>query len=186
VGSKACAASCLICATEEMRVSDTGVSDAAARVVYQRVWRAVNDESLVSKVMIEITKHRLEATIIENLSITAPLSHSPGFTKPYTDYLADVRQFPREARPGPNAFAPDDFEHFARMMLVVALIPSQLTHWVLARKFNGNYWVMNPDGGSNTRMDDLVTWMNSMPNPFAPRKIGGVPYIFTGIAVRAA
>lgn len=183
VGQKACGASCILCAANELGVRNGPISDQDADATWQRIWKGPQDESLISRVASELARLRLTAVVIQDKSKTNGLRSGQlrsVFEPAYQDFKADVKNVVTwDKRPGPNAFHDSDFDSFARLMLVVAL-QSGLTHWVLARRYNGATHVMNPDGGTNTAEQNLVNWMNGAP---VFRQIGNVNYIFTGIAL---
>jgi hypothetical protein len=55
-----------------------------------------------------------------------------------------------------------------------------LTHFVLARRDGGHYWMMNPDGADDEQHDDIFpNYINS----FNSKLIGGVNYVYAGICV---
>ncbi|MCX9156824.1 hypothetical protein OPU71_11870 [Niveibacterium sp. 24ML] len=58
------------------------------------------------------------------------------------------------------------------------------SHYLLAHMKGGDVWVMNPDGGSDTRQPDLFAWVNGPPASIAT--IGGVKHIFSGIFVQVS
>jgi hypothetical protein len=65
-------------------------------------------------------------------------------------------------------------------MLASIIASNGLMHFILARKDGPDYYVMNPDGGKDEKHNDLFTnYINSL----NPKTIGGVNYIFTGVAV---
>ncbi|BCH24442.1 hypothetical protein MesoLjLc_41070 [Mesorhizobium sp. L-8-10] len=183
VGQKACGASCILCAANELGVRNGPITDPDAAAMWQRIWKGPQDESLISRVASELARLRLTAVIIQDKSKTSSLRQgqlSSVFEPAYQAFKADVKNVVTwDKRPGPNAFLDSDFDSFARVMLVVSLA-NGLTHWVLARRYNGAIQVMNPDGGTDTVEQNLVNWMNGPP---VPRTIGNVDYVFTGIAL---
>jgi len=76
---------------------------------------------------------------------------------------------------------PGHFANNARILLVVIIADTGLTHYLLARQEEGEIWVMNPDGGNDTQQPDLFAWANGPAGGKA--KTGGTYYIFTGIFV---
>jgi hypothetical protein len=74
-----------------------------------------------------------------------------------------------------------DFDDDARVMLVCIIADgTNRTHYLLARRDAGNYYVMNPDGGVDTLDNNLFTFVSTFGGV---RNYGGVPYIYTGIAL---
>ncbi|MBR0672298.1 hypothetical protein [Neoroseomonas soli] len=184
-GDKACGASCILCSAAEFGTYAGQPNDSDAKDVYQRIWRGQNDESEVSKIVgILSGDFKLKAALIEDRSKTGKSglrALSSDFDNAYLAYKSDVQGLPRDRRAATDPFTEADFDGDARLMLVVVL-PNGLTHWVLARRWNGSISVMNPDGGSEDTLPGLVAWMNA---PFGTTQtIGAVDYNFAGIVLR--
>ncbi|MBR0679832.1 hypothetical protein GXW74_04990 [Roseomonas eburnea] len=184
-GDKACGASCILCTAAEFGTYAGQPNDSDAKDVYQRIWRGQNDESEVSKIVAILSSDfNLKASIIEDRAKTGKAglrAHSPDFEVAYAGYKADIQGLPREKRDVADPFKESDFDGDARLMLVVVL-PSGLTHWVLARRWNGSFSVMNPDGGTEDTLPGIVAWMNA---PFGTtQQVGTVTYNFAGIVLR--
>ncbi len=80
----------------------------------------------------------------------------------------------------PRALTPADFDSGIRAMLISIIMDgSGATHFVLARKDGGHYFVMNPDGASDEQDDNLFDYINS----FTVKTYGTVDYLYTGICV---
>ncbi|MBX9699695.1 MAG: hypothetical protein K2X74_09670 [Acetobacteraceae bacterium] len=197
IGPKACGASCIMCAAQELGTLVDPFSDTTADAIYRRIEKAPNDESLVSKVAAELGTLGLKTELIEDADLTAkqgglrdngvtgPLA--AGFGSAYADFKSDVKgKLTWTKRRRPNAFTAADFDGEARVMLVVGIATGQnqgKTHWVMARKDGqGQIMIMNPDGGTDSLDPGLLHWMNGP--PAQPLKIGNVLYIFTGLALR--
>src|SRR5262249_37417975 len=152
--------------------------------IYRNIQKGMNDESLISKMVAELRKHGLNAQLIEDVDRTGIFKGQPAFSTPYNDYRTDVTnaRLVIETRKSPDPFSADDFRESARIMLVVIILGQDLTHWVLARREGGKFYVMNPDPGTNVEMVDLLAWMNG--SPLDVKDVCGVKYLFAGIILR--
>lgn len=74
------------------------------------------------------------------------------------------------------------FNNDAHVILVAIIKDTGLTHYVLARKDKGDIWVMNPDGGTDTKQPNLIKWATGAVGEVA--KIGNLNYIFSGVYLR--
>ncbi|MGB0682964.1 MAG: hypothetical protein ACPGOV_09660 [Magnetovibrionaceae bacterium] len=75
-----------------------------------------------------------------------------------------------------RALAASDLQGGARALLVCIIAGTALMHYVLARHDGGSLWIMNPDGGTDSQVG-----LHSLAQ--VPVTIGGVGYIYTGIAI---
>jgi hypothetical protein len=135
-----------------------------------------------------LREYGLQMTVIQDKGRTTALKASVAtMYKAYKSGLKDIG-LGRALRP----FDLNDFADNARLFLIVGFTPSGLKlRTVLARLDGGTYYVMNPDGGTDTAYTgtDLSSFLNApimktptMPNPL-PFAGLGKDYIYTGIAV---
>jgi hypothetical protein len=129
-------------------------------------------------------------TVIQDKGRTTALKASVAtMYKAYTSGLKDIG-LGRALRP----FDLNDFADNARLFLIVGFFTSTglKLHTVLARLDGSTYYVMNPDGGTDTAYTgtDLTSFLNApimktlvTPNPL-PFAGPGKNYIYSGIAVR--
>ena len=180
---KSCGASSIMCAVKELCLP-MNWDDGNATRIYRNIQKGIGDESLISKMVVELKKHGLKTQIFEDEDHTGIFKQLPAFTTPYNDYRNDVSNasLTIDARKSPDAFKADDFKESARLFLCVIIAAENLTHWVLARREGAKYYVMNPDPGLNAEMPDLLAWMNG--SPIDVKKVCGVDYMFSGIVLR--
>jgi hypothetical protein len=180
---KSCGASAIMCTVKEFSLP-MNWDDANADRIYRNIQKGIHDESLMSKMVAELKKHGLKVQLIEDEDRTGVFKSLPAFSGPYSDYRSDVASaaLTIETRKSPDPFKADDFKDSARILLVVIIVGQNLTHWVLARREGGKYYVMNPDPGKNAEMPDLLTWMNGAATDV--KDVCGVKYMFAGIILR--
>lgn len=180
---KSCGASSIMCAVKEFSLP-MNWDDGNATRIYRNIQKGIGDESLISKMVVELNKHGLKAQVIEDEDRTGVFKGMPAFTVPYSDYRNDVSKasLTIDVRKSLNPFKADDFKDSARIFLCVIIVGQDLTHWVLARREGGKFYVMNPDPGLNAEMPDLLTWMTG--SPVDVKDVCGVKYLFSGIVLR--
>jgi hypothetical protein len=128
-----------------------------------------------------LCSYGLQTELHQNRTITGGLKQAAA--KDYAEYKQGVQryQIPRGAALNlSTAFAKD-----ARVFLIVGfMVGNDLkTHTILLRRDQGNIWVMNPDGGSDTQYSDsqVLGFISGQTTPvtFACRS-----YLCAGIAYR--
>ncbi len=177
---KSCGGACAAVVLAELGLA--GVADHTLEMqIYNLAQRGVDQESAPSRIANHLSSRGLRVWIMESPATTlALLVGSRGaLLGPWSEYCAEIWRdwawrYWRGLKPG-------DFDDNARAMLVCIIADgSNLTHFILARRDAGHYWVMNPDGGSDTQDDDLFTFLNTIGHQ---RRYGGVPYVYTGICI---
>jgi hypothetical protein len=119
--------------------------------VYQQIWMSPNGDSLPHRVAQFLAQHRCPVTVIEDRNRVNALVPAVGGTAPA------MLGFFRGGMAGENWCTMEDralnltsdFNNFARIMLVCVIAGMNgATHYILARREAGHYWLMNPDGGA--------------------------------------
>ena len=183
---KSCGAACLMSCLAELAGHSFPVGAQIEEMkIHRQIWERRADVSIASKVAAFLYAHRLRLELIEDKDKTDIIrACSAPFDLTYRRYKIDVRgtAVARFRRRGGNAFTVADFDDDARLMFIALAVGSAHTHWLLARRDGGDFWVMDPDGGSDSRITNLLTWMNGAWTTM--QTIGGANYLFTGTVLR--
>jgi hypothetical protein len=183
---KSCGAACIMSCLAELAGHSFAVgANVEEMKIHRQIWERRADVSLASKVAAYLYAHKLRLQLIEDKDRTDVIrASSAAFDLIYRTYKIDVRgsAVARFRRRGGNAFTAADFDDDARLMFLAMVVGSTGTHWLLARRDGGDFWVMNPDGGSDSRITNLLTWMNGAWTTM--QTIGGANYLFSGTALR--
>jgi hypothetical protein len=152
--------------------------------IYKRIWKEEGDESNIAKIAkYTYSKWGREAYVCENRYITSALKQDKQFAKEHTAFLGDM-QAGGVTTFSQTGMVEDMFKDGARVMLAVAFYNSKKKiklHFLLARKENGQIWVMNPDGGLDRAVSNFSSWVNRPESIYKdPKK---TEYIFTGVYV---
>lgn len=183
---KSCGAACIMSCLAELSGHSFALgANVREMKIHRQIWERRADVSLASKVAAYFYAHKLRLQLIEDKDRTDVIrASSAAFDLVYRTYKIDVRgsAVARFRRRGGNAFTAADFDHDARLMFIAMVVGSTGTHWLLARRDGGDFWVMNPDGGSDSRITNLLTWMNGAWTTM--QTIGGANYLFSGTVLR--
>jgi hypothetical protein len=183
---KSCGAVCIMSCVDELAGHGFAIgANVDEMKIHRQIWERRADVSLASKVAAYLQTHKLNLELIEDKDKTDLIrASSAPFDLVYRRYKIDVRgsAVVRFRRRGGNAFTATDFDNDARLMFMAILVGATGTHWLLARRDAGDFWVMNPDGGSDSRITNLLTWMNGAWTTM--QSIGGVNYLFSGTVLR--
>jgi hypothetical protein len=183
---KSCGAACLVSCVAELAGQSIAVgANTQEMKIHQQIWERRNDVSLASKVAAYLQAHKLNLELIEDKDKTDAIrASSPPFDLTYRRYKIDVRgtAVTRFRRRGGNAFTTVDFDGDARLMFIGILPGSTGMQWLLGRRDAGDLWVMNPDGGSENRITNLLSWMTDTSPTI--QTIGSASYLFSGIVLR--
>lgn len=183
---KSCGAACIMSCLAELAGHNVAAgAQVQEMTIHRQIWESRADVSLASKVAAYLYAHNLRLQLIEDKDRTDLIrASSAAFDLVYRKYKIDVRgsAVARFRRRGGNAFTAADFDDDARLMFIAIFAGSPGTHWLLARRDGGDFWVMNPDGGSDSRITNLLTWMNGAWTTM--QTIGGANYLFSGTVLR--
>jgi hypothetical protein len=183
---KSCGAACIMSCLAELSGHSFAVGATIEEMkIHRQIWERRTDVSLASKTAAFLYTHKLRLQLIEDKDRTDAIrASSSAFDLVYRKYKIDVRgsAVARFRRRGANAFTAADFDDDARLMFIAMLVGSTGTHWLLARRDGGDFWVMNPDGGSDSRITNLLTWMNGAWTTM--QTIGAASYLFSGTVLR--
>jgi hypothetical protein len=183
---KSCGAACIMTCLAELGGHSFAVgADIEEMKIHRQIWERRADVSLASKAAAFFYAHKLRLQLIEDKDKTDAIrASSPAFGLVYRKYKIDVRGsvVARFRRRGANAFTAADFDDDARLMFIAMVAGPPGIHWLLARRDGGDFWVMNPDGGSDSRITNLLTWMNGAWTTM--QTIGRANYLFSGTVLR--
>jgi hypothetical protein len=184
--AKSCGAACIMSCLAELGGHSFPVgANVEEMKIHRQIWERRTDVSLASKTAAFLYAHKLRLQLIEDKDRTDAIrASSPAFDLVYRKYKIDVRgsAVARFRRRGGNTFTAADFDDDARLMFIAVVVGSTGTHWLLARRDGGDFWVMNPDGGSDSRITNLLTWMNGAWTTM--QTVGGANYLFSGTVLR--
>lgn len=142
------------------------------------------EEEIMPYRTVEYLKYRkgLDTVVIEDQTRTA------GLKAMAADMYKDCMDGLKAIRSSPVLRALDlasDFGKDARVFLIVGFIDKGklMTHTILARLDGPTYYVLNPDGGTDTpyTLGDMKTFLGA--SPASPQSFAGRNYIYTGIAM---
>jgi hypothetical protein len=183
---KSCGAACIMSCLAELSGHSFAIgANVQEMKIHRQIWERRADVSLASKVAAYLYAHKLRLQLIEDKDKTDVIrASSAAFDLTYRTYKIDVRgsAVARFRRRGGNPFTAADFDDDARLMFIAMVVGSTRNHWLLARRDGGDFWVMNPDGGSDSRITNLLTWMNGAWTTM--QTIGGANYLFSGTVLR--
>jgi len=133
-----------------------------------------------------LLKKGCKVEIIENKTKSAPLVQLAN--KEYSEYQQGLTQENLKPTNRPLDVI-KDFENDARIFMIVGFLNQGKfsTHTLLCRKDANSYWVLNPDGGTDTsytysEFDAFLKHNN--PQVQSPNFGSKTNYIFTGICFR--
>jgi hypothetical protein len=181
-GPMSCGAACIAVALHELGIANFQSNTSTENSIYPQIWRSAGDVSapaLIDKFL--NGQSGIRAWIMEDLKRTAALmiGSRGALFKPWCEYTGELWR--NSAWRYPRGLLEKDLNSDARVMLVsiIASSPS-LMHYVLARRDGADYYIMNPDGPSDDKQNDIFT---NYINSYNPMKIGVTSYIYTGISV---
>jgi hypothetical protein len=197
---KSCGAATLLVALHELTGNPARTTNTEEQAIYNAIKYAGfgpnllgKDETLPSSVCTYAIGKGLHAEIIESPTTSgALLTRYPGAGGMYALYRANLGTLTLHSRD----LAANDLNGDARLFLVMKFQSSDLTHYVLARKVNGQVYIMNPDPGSDEQMAIPAVGAALQTNnhgsltydPMQGRTVNDGTlrnYVFTGIAIRA-
>jgi hypothetical protein len=169
-----------MCALDELGHLNAPVDNTTEQIIYSSTQRAPQAESSPAKVV--KTAQGIggaQAWILEAPFRTGVLmANAPRQLVPaWAEYTAEL--WSNWVWRTPRALSAADLGQGVRAMLISVIVASGLTHFVLARQDAGQYWVMNPDGGTDQQDANLFDYINN----FSIHQYGAVNYLYTGICV---
>ncbi len=140
------------------------------------------EEIFPAQAMLSLRSKGAMAEIFQNKDITAGLKHAAA--NDYQQYKTGLANngIQRNGKLDLSSCFNDD----ARIFVIVGFMqPTLKTHTVLMRKDQGQIWVMNPDGGSDTSYSEGEI-ANFLAGQMAPVNFAGRSYLCAGIAIRVS
>jgi len=179
---KSCAGACIAVALKELGIAGFEADQSTEMRVYGQVQRGSGQESAPSKIDKFLNAQPgIRAWIMESpLRTGALIVGSKGaLIKPWLEYSKEL--WSDWSWRYSRGLVEGDFRDGARVMLCSIIADgSNRTHFILARKDGNDYYVMNPDGGSDELHNDLFSkYINS----YDAHDFGGVDYVYTGICI---
>ncbi|MEO1494007.1 MAG: peptidase C39 family protein [Pseudomonadota bacterium] len=180
-----CGAAALMVAMAELgALARSKISQEREMRIYKRIWQAKGDDSNIAKTA-KYTRRKWDrdAVVHENLFITSKLKENKDFQLQHALYDIDMKAAGVSSTTA-WGMADDMFDDDARVLLVVAF-PKRGggigLHFLLARKDEGQVWLMNPDGGLDHAVPKFGDWIECPWHAYTDRKKH--KYIFTGVYV---
>lgn len=181
---KSCgAAASLVTLIELGKLPDTALTKKKALEIYGIIQKAPHDESPAGAVASFLAGEGVAVEVLINKSVTKNLiawDPSGALDKAYKEHKLEIKGKGIKQK-SINAYDAALLDDEGHLLLVCIIAGSTLSHYVLVRKDNGKIWVMNPDGGADQERKD--TFINFLNTPGKNKDIGGVQYIFSGIAI---
>ncbi|WP_446810610.1 hypothetical protein ACH50O_03235 [Methylomonas sp. 2BW1-5-20] len=180
LGPKSCGAASLMCALHELGRLTGAVDNNTEQLIYNSTQRAPNEVSSPAKVVKTAQARGVQAWLMEAPWRTAALmAHAPLQLGPaWLEYTGEL--WKEWVWRTPRSLARSDLDGGIRAMLISIIMDgSGATHFILARKDGQDYWVMNPDGGTDEIDNNLFDYIDK----FEVKTYGGVDYLYTGICI---